>query len=432
MNKSNVKFILGEAGTAKTTYLIKIVEELNKSKNIACLAFTHSAVNNMKQKTNNLKNITFKTIHSFLGIVPNSNGGYIRNKKCCSFDYDILIVDEFTLIPLDIFNMLLSEYVNVVDKIVVAGDLLQLPPPDSYEFVNEELFKDDETQSVSGNRRFLLNVETNILTAIKIAKHLSQTAFNTNWFKNSDKMILQKNFRNGSNVKNLLDEILAIGDVEDFEKLISYSKSNLASHPNQPFLPLVDFRDSQRILPLYKINSLINDGYVVIGSKYYLLKKIKKNLKTENETMINSPIGLIDSKQSLYLTENIDSNFSNGDIVKVVGVYEDAKASRANGSYIEIKKDNEPLSIKLKPNSETIYPIMPLNFITIHKAQGKTYDKIIVILDDMFELSMLYTAITRAKEDVKFVCFNIPKAFKEIKEQNKAFNLLKQIVYHEI
>lgn len=47
----------------------------------------------------------------------------------------------------------------------------------------------------------------------------------------------------------------------------------------------------------------------------------------------------------------------------------------------------------------------------------------------MFELSMLYTAITRAKEDVKFICFNQSKAFKEIKEQNKAFDLLKRIVY---
>lgn len=406
--EKRVKFILGEAGTAKTTYLIKIIEEL-RTKNIACLAFTHSAVNNIKTKCINQKNITrsasnrrlicFKTIHSFLGIVPNANG-YIRNKKCCSFDYDVLIVDEFTLIPLDIFNMLLSEYVNVVDKIVVAGDLLQLPPPDSYEFVNEELFKDEK-----------FKVDTDILTAIKIAKHLSQTAFNSDWFKNSDKMILQKNFRNGSTVKNILDEILKIEVIEDFEKLISFSKSKTSGKP------------------FSKINSLINDGYVVIGSKYYLLKKIMKNWKVKTNDGILTPIGLIDSNQSLYLTENIDSNFSNGDIVKVVGVYdEDAEASRANGSYIEIMKEN--IKIKIKPNSENVYPLMPLNFITIHKAQGKTYDKIIVILDDMFELSMLYTAITRAKEDVKFVCFNIPKAFKEIKEQNKAFNLLKQIVYH--
>lgn len=425
--KNNVKFILGEAGTAKTTYLIKIVEELNKTKNIACLAFTHSAVNNMKNKTNNLKNITFKTIHSFLGIVPKttysgsqsliaSTGGYIRNKKCCSFDYDVLIIDEFTLIPLDIFNMLLSEYCEHCEKIVVAGDLLQLPPPDSYEFVNEELFKDK-----------VFEVNTDILTAIKIAKHLSQTAFNSDWFKNSNRatgsrcssiLILQKNFRNGSNVKNILDEILKIESLDELEKLISYSKSKSSDQPYQPKNPL------------YKINSLINDGYVVIGSKYYLLKKIMKNWKVKTDSVINSPIGLIDSKQELYLTENIDSNFSNGDIVKVVGLYDE---------YIEIIKEDakascdkvaEPLNkIKLKPNSETIYPIMPLNFITIHKAQGKTYDKIIVILDDMFELSMLYTAITRAKEDVKFVCFNIPKAFKEIKEQNKAFNLLKQIVY---
>lgn len=400
---SKVKFILGEAGTAKTTYLIKIIEciasgtkgdeELSKSKKIACLAFTHSAVNNMKSKTDNQKNITFKTIHSFLGIVPNSNGGYIRNKRCCNFDYDVIIVDEFTLIPLDIFNLLLSETVDRVEKIVIAGDLLQLPPPDSYEFVNEELFKEDRFNTV----------ETDILTAIKIAKHLSQTAFNSDWFKNSNKMILQKNFRNGSNVKKILDSSLAIGDCRK-------SQSDFCE----------DFENFE-IVDLKNVIKLVNDGYIVISSKYCLLKKIMKKIKITNG--INSPIGLIDSKQELYLTENIDSNFSNGDVVKVVGVYDEE---------IEIlKNENEKQNIKLKikPNSENIYPLMPLNFYTVHKAQGKTFEKIVVILDDMFELSMLYTAITRAKDDVKFVCFNQTKAFKEIKEQNKAFNLLKQILY---
>lgn len=386
---SKVKFILGEAGTAKTTYLIKIIEELNKqNKKIACLAFTHSAVNNIKNKTN-IKTPTFKTIHSFLGIVPNANGGYIRNKRCCNFDYDVIIVDEFTLIPLDIFNLLLSE--TEVKKIVIAGDLLQLPPPDSYEFVNEELFKEDAFASV----------ETDILTAIKIAKHLSQTAFNSDWFKNSNRatgsrcssiLILQKNFRNGSNVKKILDSSLNCENFEEFN-----------------------------VIDLKNVIKLVNDGYIVISSKYCLLKKI--NTKCQQSKMktsdgILTPIGLIDSKQELYLTENIDANFSNGDVVKIVDIGED---------NIEILKEN--IKIKLKPNQENVYPLMPLNFYTVHKAQGKTFEKIVVVLDDMFELSMLYTAITRAKDDVKFVCFNQAKAFKEIKEQNKAFNLLKQIVY---
>lgn len=383
---SKVKFILGEAGTAKTTYLIKIIEELTKSNSkIACLAFTHSAVNNIKQKTN-LKNPTFKTIHSFLGIIPNATG-YIRNKRCCNFDYDVIVVDEFTLIPLDIFNLLISETVNRVEKIVIAGDLLQLPPPDSYEFVNEELFRDGKFE-----------VETDILTAIKIAKHLSQTAFNSDWFKNSNKMILQKNFRNGSNVKKILDSSLAIGDCRK-------SQSDFCE----------SFEDFN-VIDLKNVIKLVNDGYIVISSKYCLLKKIMKKLKINDGIL--TPIGLIDSKQELYLTENIDSNFSNGDVIKIVDVCDDC---------IEISKENQKLNIK--PNSENVYPLMPLNFYTVHKAQGKTFEKIVVILDDMFELSMLYTAITRAKDDVKFVCFNQEKAFKEIKEQNKAFNLLKQIVY---
>ena len=74
------------------------------------------------------------------------------------------------------------------------------------------------------------------------------------------------------------------------------------------------------------------------------------------------------------------------------------------------------------------YPLLPPNFITVHKAQGLSLDKVLVILDDMFEITMLYTAITRAITDVKFVALNkIPT--KKMNLYNKSFNTLKSILY---
>lgn len=396
---NDVKFIIGEAGTAKTTYLKNIINELcSKKIKIACLAFTHSAVNNLKQ--DGLKNVVYKTIHAFLGIIP-TEVKTIRNKKCCDYDFDYLIIDEFTLIPIDLFNFLCSEYFNYNNngKIVIAGDLLQLPPPDTNEFITENLFNNDVFKEI----------QTDFLTSIKIAKHLSQTAFNSDWFKDAKKLILNKNFRNGSNVKTILDNAI-----------------------NNKF-DIIDYRE---------VINFVNDGYVVISSKYCHLKKVMKTVNNVNNVnkvehlnnVVLSPVGLINVnrfasdkivKQPIYLTENIDQNFTNGDIVEIIKVDNDKQVVR-------IQKDK--ICIDMKPNEAGVYPLMPVNFITVHKAQGKTFKKIIVILNDMFELSMLYTAITRAQEDVKFICLGNDKerVFKELEEQNKAFNLLKEIVFKVI
>ena len=52
-NYRNIKFIVGKAGTAKTTTIIDTVTKLTTdypTKTVAIIAFTHQAVNNIKLK----------------------------------------------------------------------------------------------------------------------------------------------------------------------------------------------------------------------------------------------------------------------------------------------------------------------------------------------------------------------------------------------
>ena len=48
------------------------------------------------------------------------------------------------------------------------------------------------------------------------------------------------------------------------------------------------------------------------------------------------------------------------------------------------------------------FPIIPAYLSTFHKSQGKTYENVIICVDDLFDFTMLYTGITRAKNDVLF------------------------------
>ena len=40
--------------------------------------------------------------------------------------------------------------------------------------------------------------------------------------------------------------------------------------------------------------------------------------------------------------------------------------------------------------------------LTVHKSQGRSIDKVIVCIDEMFDVAMLYTAITRARNEIVF------------------------------
>jgi hypothetical protein len=70
-----------------------------------------------------------------------------------------------------------------------------------------------------------------------------------------------------------------------------------------------------------------------------------------------------------------------------------------NSDYIKQLGDE---SVRTAIYQTGYYPVAPHNLITFHRSQGKTIPNVIVCIDDIFDLGMLYTGITRAVNDVKF------------------------------
>ena len=119
--------------------------------------------------------------------------------------------------------------------------------------------------------------------------------------------------------------------------------------------------------------------------------------------------------KKFVLTKNISKTVFNGDIVQITspGVFH---------------RGDEKIQIDPEDGE---YPILPTDYISIHKSQGRSYDHIVVVLDQLFEITMLYTAITRARLDVKFVLINydLDKFKQNLHKTINAFNLLKKIIY---
>lgn len=355
-----IKFIIGEAGTAKTTSIVRITENLTTS--YVCLAFTHSACNNMIEKGVNSKKV--KTLHSFFKIMPDTTFINIP-KKIPSY----ILIDEFSLIPVDLLENIFNKLKDFETCIVLAGDILQLPPVQDYPNIRFENIN--------------LNGECSLKDAKAIYHTLGRTILNSPYYIDNAKMLLTKNFRCGDSVMCILKDILNTGIIKNV-------------------------KTTTKNLP---------EDTVFIASTYKNLKRLYSDKCDINES-IKTRIGFIkyDVNKNYILTTNLTKLF-NGDDVKILQVEEDY-LKISNGSEVE----------ELKRNNQGYFNILPDNYLTIHYAQGRGFKNVCLCVDDMFEIAMLYTGITRAKENIYFITF---KGIKEIdvSDLTRPFNLMRDNIY---
>jgi hypothetical protein len=388
MNFIQTNFILGCAGTAKTTTIIDTITELD---DFVCLAFTHSAVNNLHQKYikhpkhNSKYGTNFKTIHSYFKINIDNNGQEILRFNTNLYLPKYIFIDELSLIPLHIIEYIYTVLKHNLDllndkKIVLTfvGDLLQLNPIN----VGKQLINPN-------NFKTLKNFKCNFHESLLIASHLSNNIFSTDYYQNSNKMILTKNYRSNDKVTQILNEVLI-----DYTNITKY------------------------LINLDDINKYVDKGYIILSSKYTYLEQSYSMLNIQKEFKLNTDIGKIsyNNNDKLLLTTNLNDHFTNGDTVII---------RQESNEIVKLIKNEFVYIFEFGMKK---YPLLPLNMLTIHKSQGLTLNKIIVILDDLFEITMLYTAITRASKNVKFIVFN-KQNINNLKLYNKCFNRLRKIIY---
>lgn len=382
MDFQNVIFIVGEAGTAKTTRLMNLaIDLIKKGKSIICLAFTHSAVNNMYQTFSSLNGTSpdkklFRTIHSYFRIVPEEG---IKSFNMKRKDPDYILIDEFSLIPLEIIELIFK---SCTKKLILAGDLLQLNPISDRRGIPQiELFHSDKFASK----------ETDFYSSLLVANHLSNNVFSTDQYQKCDKVLLTENFRSENHVMKILQNVL-----NNQIEILHYKDQGLKEYV-------------QKNNPTF------------IGSRYEWLSLMYKEFTdpSQYEQSLNTKLGqtFYNQDKKFVLTKNVSKTIFNGDVVKIVkeGVFQ-----------------HGPEQFKLDKEDDQ-YPILPIDYISVHKSQGRGYDYVVVILDQLFEITMLYTAITRARKDVKFVLINydVEKFMNDLRQMNKAFNLLKSIIYEK-
>lgn len=129
----------GKAGTGKTTIISRLFRESDQlDKKIVLSAPTNKAVSVLQKfMENDFKNIDFKTIHKLCKIKRKitNDGNMVFNfnespedEKKSIYHYDVIVVDEASMISMEIFMMLTNLSKKIKGKIIFVGDTCQLPP----------------------------------------------------------------------------------------------------------------------------------------------------------------------------------------------------------------------------------------------------------------------------------------------------------------
>ena len=359
--------ISGYAGSGKSTLVRFIIEALDVEESKVCYcAFTGKAAEILRKKGN--KNVC--TLHKLLyEHIPRPAGGWFRKPKP-RIDYDIIVVDEISMAPKSLIDLLFSHRVYVI----CLGDPFQLPPID----------KDEDNH--------LLDHPHIFLDEIMRQAQESEIIRLTMQIRNQESI----DFFNGQEVKVMSYDQLNTGVLLWGDQILTGTNAKRLSVNNQ-------------------VRALLGKtGGPVDGDKIICLRNYWDTTSMNGDALVNGTIGTL---QNSFQTWREIPHFVYSDIKRFDVLVGDIVIPETQDIYSMIEMDHQMiltgkkccdwrLSYKLGKLRPKYGEIVPKEFtyayaITCHKAQGSEWDKVLVLeerfpFDKVEHARWLYTAATRA------------------------------------
>ena len=378
INKEKITVIAGYAGTGKSTLVKFIISALKKydidpEEDVVYTSFTGKATQVLQKKGN--KNV--KTLHKLLyDFYPRSNGTFFK-KPVDYIGYKIVIVDECSMVPKELFNQLLKYPVHII----CLGDPGQLPPVD----------KSDDNELLTNPHIFL----------DEIMRQEEQ----------SEIIQLTMKIRAGEELKTFKGKEVQILEYKDLTSGMLLWADQIICSTNTTRVEL-----NQKIRDLLSKNGNLQDGDKIICLRNYwdifsnnlspLVNGTIGYLKNTKE--LNIPIPKYITNDRLKSIDTINCDFASDDNISIYSnLLIDKKMILENEPTLNFKE-----SFKMSKNEE-LKDLVPLSFtyayaITCHKSQGSEWDNVLVIeesfpFDKDEHIKWLYTACTRAAKKLVII-----------------------------
>lgn len=385
MEKTNHNvFITGKAGSGKTTALNYFKE--NTTKNVAVLAPTGVAA----------LNVNGQTIHSFCGFRPGMTvenvyrlPGYSPKYKIVK-NIDTVVIDEISMVRVDLLDCL-EKFFRLNGKrpykpfggvqMIFIGDMFQLPP----------VVKDDE--------RFVFSDNLYKSPYFFDSKALEKISM--------EFIELEKIYRQSDNVFISLLNAIRTNEISDHQLDLLNSRCNprFETDPNDTFVHLTTTRAAASSINEEQLGKL--DGTAKTFKGYSTGKFEKNHFPTDENLKLKI------NAQIMILVNDPFDRWVNGTVGKVTDFkrfegQECIEVILESGQRELIQKHtwdlhkikiNEKNPNKIEYDSVGSYTQFPIKLgwaSTIHKAQGKTFDKVLLDLNrGTFAHGQLYVALSR-------------------------------------
>lgn len=381
---TSIELIYGPAGVGKTEAVINRLKELLKIKdaNIAVLAPTHSAVQNLKNRCLKLlseqaiSHLFFATIYSYFRI------DWLNDDVIGAITYHpYIFIDEFGLIKKELFQSILHKIALAPIKVnlVISGDIVQLSP----------IYEGERMISFRKLKKHYERVPA------YIAEHDFNSIFSISKIRKSKHTLLTINHRSNRDVLEIINKL--------------FFKCEC---------------DIKPITTMRAINLIMNEDWTMISSKYEFQRpiydtiiKLTKNGFKVSSTGAFKELLFFEGARFIANDNYKDRDILNGDELVVEG----KMLRKPDGELVEANE----------------LDLLPSFLLSAHKAQGLSIDKVIVCIDELFDPCLLYTACTRAVSNLEFYSTQRfdDKRRNELIEYLKRFNELMRFygyVYDEI
>ncbi|MDD4069458.1 MAG: ATP-dependent RecD-like DNA helicase [Candidatus Izemoplasmatales bacterium] len=352
---NSFSIITGGPGTGKTTVIKGIIEIYKLLRNnkldlekIKLAAPTGKAAKRLSEATN----LKASTIHKLLGF---DFEGTFKFDDYNELDAELLIIDEASMLD-TVLAKKLFQAVNINTKVIMVGDSNQLPsvgPGDVLNnLISSTLFNVVELD--------VIHRQASDSHIISLAYDILNKNIDENFFRNYD----DKQFVNAN------DQNISYRVLERIKLLVDNGYDLL--------------NDIQVLIPVYKGINGIDRMNSLIQSTFNSLNKDISVKFNDKEFWYNDKV--------MQLVNQPEDNIMNGDQGIVIGITPNDEL------IVDFSENIVKYSRKDLENLTLAYAV------SIHKSQGSEFKAVILPLTKAYNImlkrKLLYTAVTRAKENL--------------------------------